>query len=112
MADFSLAPDFVFHKKTNWDTLVSRFENGVEQRRARWGTAVKEWKLEYKNRPASEVTTVQTLFDNSKGAYSSFTWTNPVDSQEYTVRFKEDSLDVQAKAYGVYDFAFELIEVK
>lgn len=111
MADFSLAPDFVFTKKGTYDTIISQFENGVEQRRPRRTNTIREWTLQYRNRPASEVATIQTMFDSVKGAYNSFTWTNPLDSVDYNVRFKEDTLDVSAKAYNVYDVEFSLVEV-
>lgn len=111
MADFSLAPDYVFVKKTGYDTIVSEFENGAEQRRARRSGSIRSWRLSYRNKTTAELATVQTLFDAKKGALTSFTWTNPTDSVDYTVRFKEDSLEVAQKAYGVFDFDFELVEV-
>lgn len=112
MADFTLAPDYTFTKETNYKTLVSQFESGVEQRRSKWTAPVRTWKLQYKNRDATDLGTIQTLFDAKLGAYQSFTWTNPVDSVDYTVRFKEDSLSVSCDYYGRYNIEFELIEVK
>ena len=41
-----------------------------------------------------------------------FTWTNPNDAVEYAVRFAEDSFKYTMKAYEVYDFEFDFIEVK
>ena len=112
MADLSLKPDFTFVKKGNYKTIISEFENGVEQRRPRWGATLREWQLQFRNRSASDVSTIQTLFDTKLGAYASFTWTNPLDSVDYTVRFKEDSFEVFNTAYGIYDFQFALVEVK
>ena len=110
--DLVLQPDFAFEDKTTFNTLVTEFENGVEQRRAKWATPIKSWKFVYKNRTASELSTLQTLFENKKGRYSSWTWTNPVDSQTYTVRFDTDELLVMLKAYGIYDIEFTVKEVK
>lgn len=111
MADLELAPDFAFAKKTNYDTIISEFENGIEQRRPRRTNKIREWNLQFRNRPASEVATIQTLFDANKGAYSSFTWLNPQDAATYTVRFKEDSFEHRNHAPGFYDFDFTLVEV-
>lgn len=112
MADFSLAPDFTFETTKEFKTLISQFENGVEQRRAKWATGLRTWKLNYNNRTSTDLSTITTLFDTQKGALTSFTWTNPLDSTDYTVRFKEDSLNYSNSVYGLYNISFELIEVK
>lgn len=112
MSDLSLAPDFTLSQKVRYNTLISTFENGTEQRRSKWGTSLRSWTLQYKNRTSSELSTIQTLFDTKLGSGTAFTWTNPLDSTEYTVRFVEDSLQAELKAYGIYDFEFQLQQVK
>lgn len=112
MADFTLAPDFVFVTTPQYKTLVSEYENGVEQRRAKWATGLLRWKLQYNNRSSDDYNTVKAIFDSKKGAYSSFSWTNPVDNEDYTVRFAEDSLELNNISYGIYSFSFDLIQVK
>jgi phage-related protein len=112
MADFVLKPHYVFTKTSEYKTLVSNFENGVEQRRAKWATPLKTWKLQWRNIEATDVSTIQTLFDAKLGSYSSFTWTNPVDSVDYTVRFKDDSLKIDLTTYNRYAVELELILVK
>jgi len=111
MADLELRPDFSFVTRQNYATIVTEYENGIEQRRARRAGSIREWTLQFRNRPASEVTTIQTLFDNSKGAYQSFTWLNPADAVTYTVRFKDDGFETRNHAYGFYDFDLSIIEV-
>lgn len=111
MADFELEPDFTVLKRTKYDTIVTQFESGVEQRRPRRAQKIREWVLQFRNRPASEVATVQTLFDSKQGAYESFTWLNPVDAVTYTVRFMEDSFEHRNHAFGFYDFDLTLVEV-
>jgi uncharacterized protein (TIGR02217 family) len=111
MADFTLAPDFQLETKPVYNTLVTQFENGIEQRRAKRSGSITEYGLQYRNRPASELATVKTLFNTKKGSLTAFTWTNPEDSTDYTVRFKEDSLSWRLKAFGLYDFDFTLVAV-
>jgi phage-related protein len=111
VADFTLAPDFVFEEKPQYNTLITNFENGVEQRRPTRSTAIREWTLQYRNRSSADMQTVLDLFNSKKGAYTAFDWTNPEDSVDYTVRFKEDSLTKTMKHYGIYDFQFVLVEV-
>lgn len=112
MSDFTLTPDYVYSEKKQYKTLKTNFENGAVQTRAKWSSPLRTFRLVFKNRPYSDVTTLMTLFDSKYGGYGSFTFTNPNDSTEYTVRFSEDTLDVENKAYDVYDFSLSLEEVK
>ncbi len=112
MPDLSLKPDFTFVKRTRYETIISQFENGAEQRRSRWANPLREWVLQFRNRSASDLSTIQDLFDAQKGQYGAFDWLNPLDAVTYTVRFKEETFEVGNSAYGFYDFQFELIEVR
>jgi len=112
MSDFSWLPDFLIDEAVEYKTLVSEFENGAEQRRRKWQNPLSKWTLRFNNRTLSEMQAVRNFFKSKFGALMSFTWTNPNDAVEYTVRFVEDSFQFSRKAYGVYDFEFEFIEVK
>ena len=111
MADFTYTPDFVVVENKEYRTLVSKFENGAEQRRGKWNSPLHSFKLQFKNRPHAEMENIKTFFSNKEGALTPFTWENPIDSIEYTVRFKEDSLIVELIAYQLYNIALEFIEV-
>lgn len=110
--DLTIKPDFVFEEEIEFNTLVSRFENGTEQRRSQWANPRRRFKLEFRNRPSSDLAAVRTLFVSKKGALGSFFWTNPNDSVQYTVRFETDGLSSKNKAFGIYDFELSLLEVK
>ena len=112
MSDFTIAPDYIFEEQSRFQTLISQFENGAEQRRAKWSSGQKIWSLNFKNKTQDEFETVIAFFESKQGAYGSFTWTNPNDDTEYTVRFQEDSVTFQNKSFGVFDFGFKFIEVK
>ena len=112
MADLNLKPDFMYEQKPSWKTLVSSFENGAEQRRSKWSQSLVEYKLQFTNRPQAELDALLSLFNTKKGAFSSFTWAHPASSEDVVVRFKEDSLSYVAVAFGVYNFEFELVQVK
>ena len=112
MADLTFQGDYTFEETPQFKTLISTFENGVEQRRNKWSSGIKEFKIVAKNRPLTDFETIRDFFVAKKGAYTSFTWVNPNDNVEYTVRFKEDSLRFTLLSYQRYDFEFSLIEVK
>lgn len=111
MSDLTLKPDFVFESTPEYSTIVTTFENGVEQRRPRRASAIPTWTLNFKNRNATDMNTILTLFNAKQGSYLSFTWDNPEDGNTYTVRFKQDSLKRSYKFYGIWDFSFELVQV-
>ncbi|MDD5500521.1 hypothetical protein BU251_09210 [Candidatus Velamenicoccus archaeovorus] len=112
MSDFTHLPDFLIDEAVEYKTLVSEFENGAEQRRRKWANPLAKWTLRFNNRTQAEMAEVLDFFKSRFGAFMAFTWTNPNDSFEYTVRFVEDSFQFSRKAYGVYDFECEFVEVK
>lgn len=112
MSEFTSLPDFVFEETLEYKTLVSEFENGVEQRRRKWENPIRKWRLRFKNRTKADMQAVRDFFAGKYGSFTAFTWTNPNDSVEYTVRFSDDSFKFTMKAHEVYDFEFDLIEVK
>jgi phage-related protein len=111
MSDFSLASDFVLEEKIEFDTIISTYENGYEQRRAKRASGIREFKLQFRNRDISDFVTVRDFLITKLGALTSFTWTNPNDSVEYTVRYKDDSLNFENPSYHIYNFEFTLRQV-
>ena len=112
MSDFNYTPDFVIDETIQHKTLISEFETGVEQRQRKWENPLRRWSLRFRHRTLSEMNNIKNFFTGKYGAYSSFTWTNPNDSVEYTVRFSEDSFKFALKSYQIYDFEFDFVEVK
>jgi len=112
MSEFTSLPDFVFEESLEYKTLISEFENGAEQRRRKWTSPLRKWRLRFNNRVKTDMQSVRDFFKSKYGAFMAFTWTNPNDSVEYSVRFVEDSFKFTMKAHEVYDFEFDLMEVK
>lgn len=112
MSDFTYTPDYSFQETPQFRTLVSEFETGWEQRRAMWADALRQWKLVFKTRTLTETNAIIAFFEAKLGAYDQFTWTNPNDSTEYTVRFVEDSLQVDRISYNIFDLSLMFKEVK
>ncbi|MCK9555018.1 DUF2460 domain-containing protein [bacterium] len=112
MAVLNVIPDFVFEEKIEFETLITKFENGVEQRRSKQSIPLRKWTLQFHNRTTEELTTIRSFYVARKGSYESFTWVNPNDSVEYAVRFDSDSFVFVNKASGIYDCSFSLTEVK
>ena len=111
MADFGWIPDNTIDSEIEFKTLVSEFENGVEQRRQKRYSDQKRWGLSFANRTKTETDAIRAFFESKKGMAISFTWENPEDSKEYTVRFGQDKLSIKRLAFGVYSFQIIFIEV-
>ena len=109
--DLAINPSFVFEQTPQYKTLISTFENGAEQRRAKRSSAITEYKLVYKNIDSTDLATITNLFDTKKGAFSSLSWTHPITNSTLVVRFKDDSLTYSNTNYGLYDCEFTLVSI-
>lgn len=111
MADFTIAPDYVIEEEPTFDTTVTEFESGSEQRQGLRGSALRRWKLKFFNRAQTEFEAVRSFFLGKKGRNTSFLWENPFDEVEYLVRFADDNYVYQLKSPEVYDFSFSFQQV-
>lgn len=112
MSDFTAVPDSVLEEDVEFDVMVTGFENGVEQRRLRSANPRRSFTLTFKSRTYSEMDTVLDFFISKSGNLSSFTWTNPNDSTEYTVRFAKQNFSFKRVGYDLYEFKVLLMEVR
>jgi len=111
MSDFTFTYDAPVEEHIETKTIVTGFENGVEQRRSKWSQQKRTFILNFTNNTAAEKAAVQSFFITKLGQATAFTFTNPNDSVEYTVRFADDGFKVTRKNYGVYDFQVKLVQV-
>nr|DAR57085.1 MAG TPA: TIGR02217 family protein [Caudoviricetes sp.] len=109
--DSNWSPQFVFAYGPQFKTEISSFESGKEQRRQKWSTDRKRFHLVYNHIAAATAAAILAEFESCKGAFSTFSWTNPADSTSYTVRFVEDSLQLQYVTTNVVKLEFDFIEV-
>jgi uncharacterized protein (TIGR02217 family) len=112
METFPLTPDFPVVETPRFNTLVSTFDNGAEQRRSKWTAPLREFSLQFKNRDKSEFDTLVAFFNSMLGAFTAFTFTNPNDATDYTVRFKDEQPKFSLTSFEKYTFEIQLIEVK
>jgi phage-related protein len=110
MSDFAWIPDFVVVTDSEWKTLESEAENGTKQYRSVWPTNKSSFRLTFKNRTVAVAQAVLAFFNLKKGKATSFTWTSPLDSVEYTVRFASDKLSYEYISYGLCDFTIDFEE--
>ncbi len=111
MADYTFISDFPIDEKVKYDTIVDEFENGAEQRRSRRAGSIRRWKLDYKARTTAEKDAVKNFFDSKKGRLSTFTFNNPNDGIDYTVRFDMDEFNPRKIGPSVFSFEVTLVQV-
>ena len=76
-------------EKINYRTIVSPFESGAEQTRAKWSAVLREWTLLFR-KTAAIGNQLRDFYIARKGSAEAFYWTSPIDNVQYTVRFKDD----------------------
>lgn len=112
MADFPLTPDFPVEETIRDKTLISEYDNGNEQRRSKWSAPLREFTLSFKNRTTAEYQSLKNFILSKRVALISFTFTNPNDGTDYTVRFKDDNLRLSLINASIYEFGCVLVEVR
>lgn len=108
MSDYTWRPNYVLGHDREYSTLISEGEQGSERRRSKRTNAIERFSLQHNRLTTSEKTAMQSLFDTKKGANSTFTWTNPLDSVEYTCRFMNDRISFQYVSYNRWSVQNEL----
>lgn len=108
MEVFSFVPDFVFEETIMHNTIISRFENGIEQRRRRWSRYFRRFKLVFRNRPNPYVAQLESFFNSRYGRYEAFYFEHPITGMYYVVRFDDDTFTKKLVAPNCYDVEFEL----
>ena len=110
MSDFTWVPDYTVVTSKEFKTLESEAENGVKQYRSMWPTGKYTWRLTFKARTLAVAQAILAFFDSKLGKATAFTWTCPLDSVEYTVRFATDKLGINYVNYQQCDLEIDFEE--
>jgi len=95
------------------DSVISSpFEGGYVQTRALCTRLKKFWNISYLYLSSTNKDTLVTFFTSTvKGSADSFVWTNPIDSANYTVRFKQGTFSCTQNVFTRWDIRFGLEQV-
>lgn len=103
-----MAPSFPLDESIYKPQVRSEFEAGYVQTRPRATRERRIFKLNWLALPTADWATLDAFFVANIGG--TFTWTNPEDSQSYTVRFADDSLESQIRSNGLRTVSLTLEE--
>lgn len=109
MADFTF-PRQEVEEVLDYDVLVTKFENGYEQRRARHNQALIGFKIKTPVRTQSQMEALRDFFISKTGALTAFTFESPFDGVTYNVRFEPGTFKTIYQA-AVYQTEFTLVRV-
>ena len=91
--------------------IRTELENGQVQTRARYTRMRRSWTLAWANMTNADYQLMFSHYVAQKGGSDSFTWTNPMNNTEYTVRYKEFSSGKAITPTIRTDFSVTLEEV-
>ena len=101
-----------FSEEVLSNILISEYENGTEQRRDKWGKTKRKFTMTFKVKTNTEVQAIRDFFITQSGPLTTFSFTNPIDSVVYTVRFVDNSIIVERQHHSVYNIIkVQLVEV-
>lgn len=87
----SQPPNYPLVEEIEDTTIVSNFESGYIQTRPRFTRRRKSFTVRYENLSTSDKTSLETFRDVTVlGSSETFTWTHPLTSTVYTMRFEKD----------------------
>ena len=110
MADFAYTPDYVYNEEITFLTQVIQMEDGGEVRNS-YGSPRRMFALEYEDATESTKDSILAFFQARYGRYDTFTWTNPNDDVSYTVRFVDESLEINETQEEFYVIKMKFIEI-
>lgn len=108
------SPQFVHSYEPTWNTLVTNFESGKEQRRKKWSASKTHFYLTYNALSKTNVELIRTHFNGTGyGAYASFSFTHPGETgtPSYTVRYADDGLKISCIDGTNYSVQVHLVQV-
>lgn len=110
-ASFEWVPDLSQIVETvRYQTRVTRFESGREQRRAR-GTGRREWQLRFQ-RGDVDAAAIWDFYLDRGGVVRGFWWRNPLDGTTYLVRFADQIMTMDTMWRVLYRMGLRIVEVK
>ncbi len=91
-------PQFISTYSVGWKTLVTSFESGKEQRRAKRSSSITIFNLVFNALTKANAETLRNFHIARLGSFESFDYVNPMETgtPTYTVRFLDDGFSVDA----------------
>lgn len=111
MSDFALIPNYVLTRRVKFVTKTTEAESGKKRRLSKRAAGIYGFSLMFERLTTADANTLWAFYVAKKGGGTSFTWTNPITSVEYTVVFADDDLAQGYWMHGKYrcEVNFEVV---
>ena len=110
MATFDISPSYIYEEEVSHRTQVIDMEDGGEIRNS-YGTSRRIFTFNYDRVTEAIKDSLVTFFTSRIGRYETFNWLNPNDSVTYTVRFVNETLEIEEIVDEVWNVKLKLLEV-
>lgn len=105
-----LTPSYTYEEELNFRTSIILMDDGSEIRNS-YGTGKRLFTLNYDKITQANKDTLITMYNTLLGMTTAFTWTNPNDDIDYTVRFVSSPLEYTESEDEIYSIQLQLVEV-
>jgi phage-related protein len=116
MAEFTHMPRYDVQISYAGDNvLISESEYGYEQRRKKHSFDRRLFAFTFSVRKTVEMNQIETFYKARNGAEEAFTWTDPVSSEEITMRIVPNSYKKNPMTKGaspIWSISFQTVEVR
>ena len=104
--------DASYRRVMGFNTMISQFENGNEQRRSKSTSGRRIFELRYDPLEAGEMDTLWDFFTGTAfGALNVFNWVNPVTGEIILCRFRDDQMSREVFEATLERTGITLVEV-
>ena len=111
MVSFDFTIEFVYPLEIRYTTNIKTREDGTEKRITVMPLPLHIFEVKMLAQTDTERGALEDFFEARKGRFETFTFTDPVDSTVYTVRFDEDKLDFKKRPDSLWDITLKLRQV-
>lgn len=107
MKTFSFVPSYSHKLADSYLVLTSQFENGSVQKRLKHRKPT-IWSLRFVV-TFPVMNEIRAFFNARRGSYEPFQWLDPNTNTLKTVRFREDSFEIESQGldYATFNLSFE-----
>ena len=109
---FSFNPDFVWPLEVHMLTVIEEKEDGTEKRITKMPWPIRIYEASFLAQTDAQKELFEDFFENRKASRISFSYTDPVENIERTVRFEDETLELRKRPDTLWDINVKLRQVQ
>lgn len=109
---FSFSPDFFWPLEVHMLTVIEEKEDGTEKRITKMPWPIRIYEAQLLAQTNDQKALFEEFFESKKGSNTAFTYTDPVEDIERTVRFESETLETKRRTDSLWDISVRLRETQ